>query len=146
MAHLIFPVTSAGLAVPVLIGLSGTEMAALQAAGASIPAPILARGLLDTGSGASAIAPWVVRQLGLAPLARTSTHTAGGRVPVDIYRVSLSIVDPSQPGSPTLVEADLVVSELTTALPDTDVLIGLDVLLGCRLLLDGPGRQFTLDF
>jgi hypothetical protein len=27
-----------------------------------------------------------------------------------------------------------------------DVLIGMDVLLGCRMLLDGPGRQFTLDF
>jgi hypothetical protein len=45
-----------------------------------------------------------------------------------------------------LVEANLLVSELTATLPDADVLVGLDVRLGCRLLLDGPGRQFTLDF
>ena len=28
---------------------------------------------------------------------------------------------------------------------DVDVLVGLDVLLGCRLTLDGPARWFTLE-
>jgi hypothetical protein len=45
-----------------------------------------------------------------------------------------------------LTRSDLVVMELTDAIPDVDVLIGLDIFLDCRLLLDGPGRQFTLDF
>jgi hypothetical protein len=31
-------------------------------------------------------------------------------------------------------------------LPNLDVLIGLDVLLTARLLLDGPAREFILDF
>jgi hypothetical protein len=146
MAHLTFPVTSAGLAVPVLIGICGRAMAALQAAGAPIPAPVRAHGLLDTGSAASAIAPWVPVQLALPQVAKSSTQTASGVVTVRLFEVSLSIADPNQPSVPSLVEANLIVSELTAALPDADVLVGLDVLLGCRLLLDGPGRQFTLDF
>jgi hypothetical protein len=28
----------------------------------------------------------------------------------------------------------------------TDVLIGLDFLVSCRLILDGPARQFSLGF
>ena len=36
--------------------------------------------------------------------------------------------------------------ELIDPPPDVEVFIGLDILLDCRLLLDGPGRQFTLDF
>ena len=44
-----------------------------------------------------------------------------------------------------MTEPDRLVMELTTALPDADILIGLDVRLGCQRLLDGPGRRFTLD-
>jgi hypothetical protein len=65
---------------------------------------------------------------------------------VNIYKVSLGITDPTQPVRTWLTQPDLEVTELTTALPDTDVLIGLDVLLDCKLLLDGPARQFTLEF
>jgi hypothetical protein len=36
--------------------------------------------------------------------------------------------------------------ELPALLPGADVLIGLDVLLTCKLILDGPARQFTLEF
>ncbi len=45
-----------------------------------------------------------------------------------------------------LTRGDLTVMELANPIPDVEVLIGLDILLDCRLLLDGPGRQFTLDF
>ena len=41
---------------------------------------------------------------------------------------------------------DLLVTELMITLPDADVLIGLDVPLKIKLLLDGPARSFTLDF
>jgi hypothetical protein len=40
----------------------------------------------------------------------------------------------------------MLVSELPTVLPDADVLVGLDVLLQLKFLLDGPAGQFTLDF
>jgi hypothetical protein len=32
------------------------------------------------------------------------------------------------------------------ALPNVDVLIGMDVLADCLLVLDGPGKQFILAF
>ncbi len=63
-----------------------------------------------------------------------------------LYEVSISIEDPAQSGTLLLTESDLLVSELIAVLPDADVLIGLDLLLGGKLLLDGPARLFTLDF
>jgi hypothetical protein len=45
-----------------------------------------------------------------------------------------------------LTRGDLVVMELIKPIPNVEVLVGLDILLDCRLLLDGPARQFTLDF
>ena len=41
---------------------------------------------------------------------------------------------------------DLLVSELTVALPNIDALLGMDVLRQCLLVLDGPGQQFILGF
>ncbi len=45
-----------------------------------------------------------------------------------------------------LTRDDLLVMELIDPPPDVEVFIGLDILLDCRLLLDGPGGYFTLDF
>jgi hypothetical protein len=146
MPSLTFPVTPEGLAVPVWVGLAGKTTATLQAAGQAIPAPLPARGLLDTGSTLTAIAPWVFQRLSIPLAATASTQTAAGAVAVNLHEVSLSITDPGQPGAPMLTCSDLLVSELATILPDVDVLVGLDVLLMCRLTLDGPARRFTLEF
>jgi hypothetical protein len=145
MAQLTFPVMKSGLAVPVWIGLNGDTTDALLAAG-QVPVPIQARGLLDTGSDVTAVAAWILQQLGITPTSTTSTHTAAGNVPVKIYSVSLGITDPNQPVRTWLTHSTLQVTELNALLPDTDVLIGLDVLLECKLLLDGPAPQFTLEF
>jgi hypothetical protein len=68
--------------------------------------------------------------------------SAGLAVPVWV-----GITDPAQPaGSPWLTCSDMLVTELATLLPDTDILIGLDVVLTCKLVVDGPGRSFTLEF
>jgi hypothetical protein len=147
MAHLAFPVTKAGLAVPVWIGLTKQALTTLGTAGQPIPAPVGARGLLDTCSDLTAVAPWVLQGLNVPAASTTSTHTAGGQVNVGLYRVSVGVTDPTQPpAAPWLHCPDLLVTELAVPLPDADVLIGLDVLLTCKLILDGPGRQFTLEF
>jgi hypothetical protein len=147
MARLTFAVTSAGLAVPGWLGLTDQAILALRAAGEPVPRPVGARGLLDTASDLTAVASWILQQLAVPVATMSSTRTAGGPVNVRLYRVSLGSTDPTQPpGSPWLTCPDLLVTELATLLPDTDVLIGLDVLLTCKLFLDGPGRQFTLEF
>jgi hypothetical protein len=85
--------------------------------------------------------------LGATPVTTTATTTtAGGQIPVRLFEVSLSITDPIQSATAWLTEPNLMVTELTTVLPDEDVLVGLDVLLTCKTELDGPGRLFTLEF
>ncbi len=46
----------------------------------------------------------------------------------------------------TVLVRDLEVSALAHPIPGTDLLIGLDLLLDCRLFVDGPARTFTFDF
>jgi hypothetical protein len=146
MARLTFPVTRDGLSVPVLIGLDGYTTTARMRAGQPALAPVLSRGLLDTGSNPTAVARWVLQSLGVPRYATGTSQTASGTVPVALYRVSLEILDPGQPGGAVLTLPSLVVTELTSSLSDADVLVGLDVLLTCGLLLEGPARKFTLDF
>lgn len=146
MAKLTFPIVSAGLVIPVLIGLDGQKTTSLRTAGQPILPPKLVRGLLDTGTSVTSVAAWVLQRLGLAIAASGKAQTASGSVPVNLFKVSLNITDPGMSGSPWLTRPDLLVSELTTVLPDTDVLIGLDILMECKLLLDGPARRFTLEF
>jgi hypothetical protein len=146
MPRLTFPVTAAGLTAPVWIGLDGKTSSALMAAGKAIVPPVQARGLLDTGSDVTAIAPWVLQRLALPPAAKTVTHTAAGQVKVNLFEVSLGITDPNLPGGPWMTLPDLLVTELAAALADADVLVGLDVLLQCKLAIDGPARVFSLDF
>jgi hypothetical protein len=146
MEHLTFPFSTGGLTLEVLIGLDGDSTTQLHAAGQPIPRPVRGRGLLDTGTNATAVAPWVFRQLGLHATKYTSTQTASGSVRVAIFEVSLSIAGSGGAVSPMFVCPTLLVTELATPLPDLDVLVGMDVVSACVVLIDGPARQFTLSF
>jgi len=130
--------------VPAIVGLGHADGTALMQTGQRLPPPLHVRALIDTGCSTTAVAPLIFGQLGLAPLIAGSSQTASGSVTVNLYSVSLSVFDASRGAMLTLRE--LMASELTTAIPNIDVLIGMDVLLGCKLLLDGPARQFTLEF
>ena len=55
MSKLVFPVLADGLRVDGLIGLDGATIVALLAAGQPIPAPLSARGEIDTGSNVTAV-------------------------------------------------------------------------------------------
>jgi hypothetical protein len=75
-----------------------------------------------------------------------STQTAAGPTVLDLYRVSLSILAyPGSPG-PMLTFPDLAVLELPCSIGGTDVLVGMDVVQTCKLIVEGPGGRFTLDF
>jgi hypothetical protein len=144
MAKLSFSVTQAGLEVPVLIGLDHQATSNLVAAGQAVPPPIFVRGLLDTGSSLTAVAPWIFAKLGLTSTGKASTHTAAGQVTVDLYEASLAILPSWQHSQPNLTLPSIWVSELAAVLPDADVLIGLNVLLEYQMIVDGPGRTFSL--
>jgi hypothetical protein len=106
----------------------------------------LTRGELDTGSNVTAVSAAILQRLGVPAQYQATTHTPAGPLAVNVFEVNVGVRNLADPTGAELVEAKLPVMELTTALPQIEVLIGFDVLLGCRFMLDGPGRQFSLDF
>jgi hypothetical protein len=145
MPQLTFPITAAGLVADVRVNVDVATMQAALAAGKA-PSSISTRGLIDTGTDMTAVAPWILQQLGAPLQFRTTTQgIGGGNVPVRLFLVTLFVLNIGQPHLPWLVQSDLLVMELPTGLP-FDILIGLDVIRTCKLLVDGPAGQFTLDF
>jgi hypothetical protein len=144
MARLTFPITPAGLTVDVRVNMDSATLQAARAAGTLLPS-ISVRGLIDTGTDATAVAPWVVQQLGAPLQYSTTTQGIAGRVPVRLFLQTLFVFDAAQPGLPWLDRPDLLVMEFPAGLP-FDVLIGMDILRTCKMVVDGPAGQFTLDF
>jgi hypothetical protein len=136
--------SSDGLALNVLVGLPGSRMALLQAAGAPIPPPLHLRGVIDTGSDITGVASRVFQALALPVWLKGSTSTVTGVHAVNLFEVSLSIPAVPAASGPLLNRPTLAVMEMTQALPNIEVLIGRDVLSECLLLADGPGQRFTL--
>jgi hypothetical protein len=147
MARLIYPSDPNGLLVDVLVGLSGLATSTRIAAGRSITPPLPARGLIDAGTDVTAVNASLLQKLKVSASYQRTTHTISGQVSAQMFVVSLGITDLGDPAAPELVEADLTVMELVNALPQTiEVLIGLDVLRGCKFQLDGPAGWFSLEF
>jgi hypothetical protein len=146
MAFLTFPTTPAGLALPVYVGVDQQTAVAHLASSQPVPSLLPTWGLVDTGSDLTAVAPWVLQQHNLPVIHTVTTQTASGAVHVHVHSVSLSITDPNRSGSPTLTVPFLLVTQLATTLADADVLVGLNLLLQYKLLLDGPSGEFTLEF
>lgn len=145
MAQLTFPISGSELWVDVRVNLSAPDLVNVQTAGGPAPPSVFARAQIDTGSNVTVVAASIIGRLGIAPVVHTTTQGIAGPVSVRLFRVSLSILDVTQPHLPWVTEPDLLVMEAPPN-PPVDILIGMDVLLGCRLLVDGPARQFTLDF
>jgi hypothetical protein len=146
MPKLVFPVLPDGLIVDVVIGLDRDTIAAQIAAGQPVTSPILTRGEVDTGTNVSAVSAAVLRRLGVPVQYQTTTQTAAGQLAANVFKVSLGIRSLADPGGDELVEAGLFVMELMTVLPQVEVLVGLDILLSCKFVLDGPTGQFSLEF
>jgi hypothetical protein len=146
MSQLTFAITSGELRLAVVIGHNRKDLATRLAAGQPVPAPIWTMGVVDTATNVPCVTPAVLQQLGTVSTGQSSSHTAAGQVPAKLFEVSLSIPPPSNVPGPMLTRRDLTVMELPSPVPGVDVLIGLDILLDCKLLLDGPAHRFTLEF
>ena len=145
MPTLTFTAKEDGLIVPVLVCLKGETVTELHANGLPIPTPIRCMAVVDCGSTVTAVAPWVLRLLGLGPGIAATSQTASGLVNTAVHLVSLSILGPNftEPG---FTIPTIAVQELQTVLPGADVLVGLNAMLECNFVLEGPARQFSFIF
>jgi aspartyl protease len=146
MPQLTFPTRPDGLFVDVLVGLDAQMVTDRLAAGLPVPPAVQVRGLLDTGSDVTCVHASLLSHLGAALHAPTTTQTAGGSVRVNLFRMRVSICDARNPTGPLLMNPSLLVMEPQQSLPNAEVLIGLDILLNCKLFLDGPAGEFTLQW
>src|SRR5690242_3557068 len=145
MPQLTFPIASDGLVLDVLVNLEAAVFLPRRASGQPCP-PVEAKGLIDTASNVTGVSAAIVRQLGLPPTGPPTTTTGvGGSATVQLYRASLHLRDAGDPTLQMLTLPSLLVMELPPG-PTCDVLIGLDVLMGCTLIVNGPGQQFTVQF
>jgi hypothetical protein len=146
MPHFSYPITREGCTLNVLICLRSNDVQTLVAAGQPISPPLSARALIDNGSDRTAVAVRLLQQLGIPPAGPVETYTAGGKVTVETYDLSLSIPNPSGALTPMLTYGELTVTEFQHAPPQIDLLIGMDILRQCLFVMDGPGDRFTLAF
>ena len=130
--------------VDVLVSCGSDRMAELLAQGEPILSPIWTRGMIDTGTNVSAVSLTILQQLGIPPGDPVQSEGIAGVFDTNDYEVSLTIADKSAPGRPTYSPPDVSVIHMEAV--GVDVLIGLDLLVACRLVIDGPARLFTLEF
>jgi hypothetical protein len=144
MPQLNFPIGPDGLEVDVLVNLEASALLSLRLSGQSCP-PLAAKGVLDTASNVSGVSLTLLQQLGIRSVGTSSTVGIGGSYPVQLYRVSLHIYDSQNLALPWLSQASLLVMDLPPWV-SCEVLIGLDILLNCKTIVDGPAGRLTLDF
>jgi hypothetical protein len=145
MPQLTYPIVPDGLVVDVLVNLEVSALLPIRLSGQPRP-PIEANSLIDTASNVSGVNSAILGQLGIAPVGPPSSTTGiGGSINVHLYRVSLHIRDKQKPTLPMFTLPSLLVMDLPSGLA-CDVLIGLDVLMQCKMTVDGPVGLFTLDF
>src|SRR5438552_3336208 len=138
MPRMTFPFGPDGLLVPALLGLTAADLAAAQAAGAASPALLQVRGMIDSGTTVTAVAPGVLARLNVPRGPAVDTTTASGIVQVHLYQVSFTIYD--QASGATLTRCSWTVTNLLHDPDDVDVLFGLDLLREIVLLGNGPGQ------
>jgi hypothetical protein len=146
MPQLTLPIVAGDLGLTALVNVGTQKARDMLASGQSLPSGVWVTAAIDTGATLTCVSSVVLHQLGLTPTGQGSSQTARGPMLADVYRVSLSLLESKSSSGPMLTFADMNVLELMTSVGAFDVFIGMDVILTCKLLIDGPGRQFTLDF
>lgn len=136
------------LIVIAMIGVSQARRAALIADGQPVPNAIQIQAMIDTGASCTCIDPSVLNQLSLTPTGSTTVNTpTTGQTPAvaDQYDVSVTIYATDE--QPPLVHHTMPVlkSELLIA-QGFHALIGMDVLKGCLLTVDGMNHLFSLAY
>ena len=146
MPVLNFPVGVDGLAVEVQVSLSRPNLQAIRAAGNPVPQPVTLRALIDTGTDITSLVDASLAPLAILPVGHMLVNTANGATVVNRYAISLTVLDPDGRPPQNLVRPKLGVLGMTNAPIGFDVMIGMDVLGGCLLNINGLAGRFTLAY
>ena len=112
---------------------------ALKKSGASLPAPVLVTGMIDTGATGTVVQPEVARKLGLQPVGVVTISTPSSEN-VPCYQYIVRLIFPSN----VIVEAIAVEAPLKGQ--HIQCLVGRDVLAHAVLVYTGYINQFSLSF
>jgi len=100
--------------------------------------------MIDTATNVSAVSLALLGRLDIPPGKPAKSEGISGVFETYDYEVSFTIADRAALTGPIYSPPDVSVIHLDAA--GVDVLIGLDLLIACRLVVDGPARLFTLEF
>jgi len=123
--------------MPVLIGVHSAASRFLAAAEKTVPQPVQGIALIDTGASITSIDAKVAERLGLAPTGAIKLGTAGGQTDAPTYAFSFSL-----PNLPAFDLANGVGCDLQGQ--GIIALIGMDLMSGCILIINGPDGSFNL--
>jgi hypothetical protein len=146
MPHLIASTRPRGAVVDVSVSPSIPRQQELYRTGMSVPRPVGARALIDTGAALSCIDPSIAALLGLVATGTANLHTAstqGVTHLCSVYDVCLTI--PVASGTPFRI-ITLPAVEAVLSPQGIDMLIGRDVLEHATMFYDGPNGRVTISF
>lgn len=148
MPHLGVQITPLGPVLSVYVSASGPRQQAILKAGGTIPVPVLAHLLVDTGAGLTAIDCAIFTQLGLVPTGTVAIHTPSTNgVPHSVNQYDVTLLIPSnKPGIVAHNINALPVIDGNFKVQGIDGLLGRDVLGETRMIYCGPDSALLMSF
>jgi hypothetical protein len=130
------------LFVPARVTLSPDDAEAFRLSGRSIPPPVIANLVLDTGSALSSLAPAVLQQLHSPSCGKTRVQSSVGSQPAFLYRVHLEFLKGTLASLSHVAVAGL---EMPTRLrANFQGVLGRDMLSHWETFYSGPRGRLTI--
>lgn len=139
-----YPMHPDGPIVPVLVGLDAPATNALVSAGVPVLPPFHGKGIIDSGSNITVVAPSLLRPVQSVPVHGTDNDCKRAIRSQSVQREPEYSTSTRLSG-PLLTHSTLIVMEMPHP-QDVDVIVGRDVLNAYEIHLDGPLNQFHLYF
>jgi hypothetical protein len=142
-------VSPAGPIVDAYVGVSQARAEALQSAGLPVPKLFPVRALVDTGASRTCVDPAILDHLKLSPIGTMRVHTpTTGAQSVEVNQFEIGFLIPHfNPALASFARGSVAVAECDLfAAQGIHVLLGMDLLSGCLLILDGIVGLLTLAY
>ena len=147
MPILTLPIEPGGPIIGVGFAVSAPRQAALMKAGLSVPLPLIARGLIDTGASCTCVDSSVIKRLQLTPSGTTVIHTPSTGVcphTCNQFDIGIGIVMDNNQIHLSGMVIPVIESDLNSQ--GIQALLGRDLLDQGILVYDGHRRHLTLAF